>query len=137
MRLASQDELHRTVRIGQHSHQAFGIVQQQVGSLIGRESTREAEGQRLGSNRCRAASTSSEIPPAAQLPRAAVGAHYSTKAAGIRARHLPKLASSTLRERIPDRRQHRPRQRSLPAGLGPESSAAGESQLGVCTPLVT
>ena len=48
MRLAGDDELHRTLRIGQQTKQPLRVVQQQVRSLVGREAARKAQRQGVG-----------------------------------------------------------------------------------------
>ena len=48
MGLSGKDELHRALRIGQQADQPFRVVQEQIGSLVGCETPRKAQGQRIG-----------------------------------------------------------------------------------------
>ena len=48
MGLAGNDELHRTLRIGQQAKQSLRVVQQQVRSLVGGEAPRKAQRQCVG-----------------------------------------------------------------------------------------
>ena len=48
MGLAGDDELHGPLRIGQQAQQPGGVVQEQVGPLVGREAPREAQCQGVG-----------------------------------------------------------------------------------------
>ena len=64
MGLARQDELYRTLRIGQ-SAAVVRIVQQQVRSLVGGERRAKLSVNTLGSKRCLISSTVSEDAPAA------------------------------------------------------------------------
>ena len=48
MRFASNNELHRTLRITEQTKQPLRIVQQQVRSLVGREAPRKAQRQCVG-----------------------------------------------------------------------------------------
>ena len=48
MRLAGDDELHRTLGIGQQAKQPRRVVEQQVGPLVGGEAARKAQRQGVG-----------------------------------------------------------------------------------------
>src|ERR1019366_2807677 len=48
MRLAGDDELHGTLRIGQKTKQAWRVMQQQVRSLVGGEAARKAQRECVG-----------------------------------------------------------------------------------------
>jgi len=48
MGFASQDELHRALRMGQQTKQSLWIVQQEVRPFIGREAPRKAKRQHMG-----------------------------------------------------------------------------------------
>ena len=82
MGLAGDDELHRTLRIGQQPQQPLRIVQQQVRSLVGGKTTGEAQGQGVGIEQMPRRSTASGGAPERQVTRTTVARVVNERRAG-------------------------------------------------------
>ncbi len=100
VRLAGQDQLHRAQRIREQAAQPLGIVEQQVGALVGGEAAGKAEGQNVrvehllgGGNGDRPMAAHRELPA---QPAARVG-NQSLAAA---ATHRPQLVIGQRRDLI-------------------------------------
>ena len=125
MRLAGDDELHRSLRIAQQAKQSLGVVQQQVRSLVGREAARKAQRQarwdQTDASRLRPPRAARRRRPVASDNRSRA---YSTSDLLASVRNCHSLASETRRMSC-SRVSVVPSQRSLPQPSVQRSSAGG------------